>query len=233
MPEGKWEFDEGVTDVFDNMLARSIPQYELMRRSCVDVARRFVREEKWHRIVDLGCSRGGALAPLIDEYGAKCRYLGVEVSQPMLKACRERFAEEIDRGFVEILDHDLREGYPKQATAYVTLCVLTLQFTPIEHRQRILYDVWKNTIEGGALIIVEKVLGSDAIMDELLVDEYLKMKRRNGYTDQEIRRKQLSLEGALVPITARWNEELLKGAGFRHVECFWRWMSFAGWVAVR
>ena len=28
MPEGRWEFDEDVTDVFDNMLARSIPQYE-------------------------------------------------------------------------------------------------------------------------------------------------------------------------------------------------------------
>jgi len=31
MPEGKWEFDESVTAVFENMLERSIPQYELMR----------------------------------------------------------------------------------------------------------------------------------------------------------------------------------------------------------
>jgi tRNA (cmo5U34)-methyltransferase len=43
----------------------------------------------------------------------------------------------------------------------------------------------------------------------------------------------LALEGVLVPVTAAWNEQLLKGAGFSQVECFWRWMNFAGWVAVK
>lgn len=150
----------------------------------------------------------------------------------MLAAARERFADEIERGTVEIVDHDLREGYP-QTRAYVTLCVLTLQFIPIEHRQRILADAYESTIPGGAFILVEKVMGSDAPTDRLLGELYANHKRRSGYTDQEIHRKRLSLEGALVPVTARWNEDLLRGAGFRSVECFWRWMNFSGWVALK
>jgi tRNA (cmo5U34)-methyltransferase len=43
----------------------------------------------------------------------------------------------------------------------------------------------------------------------------------------------LSLEGVLVPVTAAWNEYLLRSAGFSHVDCFWRWMNFAAWVAVK
>ena len=59
------------------------------------------------------------------------------------------------------------------------------------------------------------------------------MKRENGYTEEEIQRKRLSLEGALVPLTARMNEDMLRGAGFHEVDCFWRWMNFAGWIAVK
>ncbi len=66
-----------------------------------------------------------------------------------------------------------------------------------------------------------------------MVNRYLRMKADNGYTQEEIDRKRLSLEGALVPLTAQWNEELLRRCGFQHVDCFWRWMNFAGWVAVK
>jgi tRNA (cmo5U34)-methyltransferase len=59
------------------------------------------------------------------------------------------------------------------------------------------------------------------------------MKRANGYSEEQIVRKRLALEGVLVPMTARGNEELLATAGFEAIDCFWRWMNFAAWVAVR
>lgn len=62
---------------------------------------------------------------------------------------------------------------------------------------------------------------------------YYNLKASNGYTQEQIERKRLSLEGVLVPVTAKWNEELLRMAGFVHVDSFWRWMNFAGWVAVK
>ena len=66
-----------------------------------------------------------------------------------------------------------------------------------------------------------------------MVESYYRLKSAHGYSQEEIERKRLSLEGVLVPVTARWNEELLYMAGFRQVDCFWRWMNFAGWVAVK
>lgn len=229
-PGAKWEFDESVTTVFDNMLARSIPQYEVMRQSVFSLACNFQKENA--EIVDLGCSRGEALAPLVDQFGAHNHFTGIEISDPMIEAATKRFQGYINCGVVNIRKMDLRIDYPRSISC-VTLCVLTLQFTPIEYRQRIVRDIYKNTISGGVLILVEKVLGANADIDALLVKNYYGLKSRNGYSQEDIERKRLSLEGVLVPVTAKWNEELLSMAGFRQVDCFWRWMNFAGWVAVK
>jgi tRNA (cmo5U34)-methyltransferase len=230
MPAGKWEFDSEVTGVFDDMLARSIPQYDIMRKACFDLASKYVQPKT--DIVDLGCSRGAALAPLIDRFGAHNHYIGVEVSEPMLDAVKGRFKGLIDVGMVDILNCDLRKRYPT-ARSSVTLCVLTLQFTPIEYRQRILRDIYQSTISGGVLILVEKVLGASSAIDADMVSLYYDLKAHNGYSQDQIERKRLSLEGVLVPVTAKWNEELLRETGFLHVDCFWRWMNFAGWIAIK
>lgn len=229
-PGPRWAFDESVADVFEDMLARSIPQIDVMRRACFDLGCRYVQHQT--DIVDLGCSRGDALAPFVAKFGAFNRYVGVEVAPPMLEAVRERFAGLIERSVVEIRDDDLRFVYPP-VRASLTMAVLTLQFTPIEHRQRIVRDIWRATFPGGALIVVEKVLGASADLDAAMVDLYYRLKAENGYTPDEIRRKRLALEGVLVPVTSRWNEELLRSAGFSQVDCFWRWMNFCGWVALR
>ena len=59
------------------------------------------------------------------------------------------------------------------------------------------------------------------------------MKAANGYSQEEIERKRLALEGVQVPLTASWNEQTLRAAGFRHVEMYWRHLNFAAWLAVR
>lgn len=228
-PEGPWEFDDGVTAVFDDMLERSIPQYHTMRALCFAVGKRFVKHGT--AILDMGCSRGGALGLFVKEFGAYNHYVGVDVSEPMLAAARERFAPMMENGLVRIRDHDLRQGVPDGPYSLV-LCVLTLQFTPMEYRTRIVSSVAQNLVSGGALILVEKVMGASGPMDELLTSLYLDHKRDQGYSEEEIQRKRLALEGRLVPMATGWNENLLARCGFHDVECFWRCLNFAGWVAV-
>jgi tRNA (cmo5U34)-methyltransferase len=229
-PDDRWSFDDEVTRVFDDMLERSIPQYETMRGLVFEVGRKFVRPGT--QVVDLGCSHGEALAPFVNEFGSSVSYVGVEVSAPMLEAARRRFAPEIEAGTLALVDLDLRQGYPKVLPS-LTLSVLTLQFTPIEHRPRIVQEVYDHTVDGGAFVLVEKVLGGSARLDGLLTDLYHGLKRASGYTQEEIDRKRLSLEGVLVPVAAPWDEDLLRRAGFRDVECFWRCLNFAAWVAVK
>jgi tRNA (cmo5U34)-methyltransferase len=107
---------------------------------------------------------------------------------------------------------------------------LTLQFTPIEYRLQILKRIYEHS---RVLIIVEKILGATADLDAQLVKRYYDLKGGNGYSPEQIERKRLSLEGVLVPVTAKWNEELLRLSGFQQIDCFWRWMNFAGWIAIK
>ena len=229
IPDQSWEFNSEVTAAFDDMLRRSIPQYDVMRKACFDIGRRYCKPDTW--ILDLGCSRGEAIKPFIELYGNKCLYLGVEVSEPMRQAALNNLAG-LSTLEPDIQDIDLRTNYPN-VDAALTLAILVIQFTPIEYRQRIIQNIYDHTLPGGAVIMVEKILGANADIDNLMVELYYDMKADNGYPEEAIERKRLSLEGVLVPVTAKWNEELLRMAGFQTVDCFWRWMNFAGWIAVK
>jgi tRNA (cmo5U34)-methyltransferase len=228
--DGAWEFDAEVTAAFDDMLERSIPGYRLMRELTTNLAAHYAQDGTY--VVDLGCSRGAALAPVIDKLGARNKYVGVEVSQPMREAATQNLQPWINAGLLTIIDQDLRDGYPTRPTS-VTLSVLTLMFTPIEYRHRILKDAYEQTLPGGALILVEKVLGSDYACDELLKSQYYAMKGLNGYTPEQINTKRRSLEGVLVPVTEAMNVELLRAAGFEHVDCYWKALNFGAWVAIK
>jgi len=238
LPDGKWAFDATVTACFTDMLARSIPQLDLMRHAVYALGCRFVHPGD--HLLDLGCSLGDALDPFIRTYGAACTYTGVEVSAPMRAQASARFAQRMASDAygtclpvqVDILDLDLRHAYP-DVMAQLTLAILTLMFIPLEHRFQVLRRIWQHTVPGGAVLLVEKVLGYDAEIAQLFVDAYHAFKQRQGYTREEIDRKALALEGVLVPMPAAWNEDALHKAGFRQVECFWRWMNFAGWLAIK
>jgi tRNA (cmo5U34)-methyltransferase len=227
----EWAFDAEVTRVFDDMLRRSIPDYDAMRELTLDMGSRFVRPDTY--VVDLGCSRGEALAPFVDHFGAANRFLGLEVSEPMIAAARERFEGMIKAGVVEIRATDLRDDSLPRVPSSLTLSVFTLQFIPVEYRQGIVHDAYDNLVPGGALILAEKVVGATALLQRTLVSSYHDLKRRNGYSLDDIDRKRRALENRLVPLSAEWNERLLSAAGFRHVECYWRRLNFAAWIAIK
>ena len=230
IPGDKWEFSQDVADCFPDMLKRSIPSYSDMRMACYKVGERMIKPGS--AIVDLGASNGEAISMFVGMFKDRCRFVACETSKPMIEAFKNKYKEGIDNGYVEINDMDLRFSYP-QDTSCLTLSVLTLQFIPIEYRQNILKNVYDHLIPGGALIFVEKILGTNAKADSLFTDIYYDIKANNGYNKEAIDRKRFSLEGVLVPVTFQWNEDLLKGAGFDTVDCFWRWMNFAGWVAIK
>lgn len=227
-PDGPWRFDDGVTACFTDMLRRSIPDLDGMRAAVDRVAGAYLRPGD--RVLDLGTAQGDAVAGLLATHG-EVSAVACECSAPMRRAAEERLCGAFP-GRVTVEDIDLRRGFPA-GRFRVILCVLTLQFTPIEYRQRIVRSCFDALEPGGALILVEKALGSSARIDDLLTGQYLKYKQDNGYSTEDIERKRLALEGVLVPVTDRWNEDMLNHAGFCDVTSFWRWFNFVGWVGVR
>ena len=231
MPSGNsWIFDDSVTKVFLDMLQRSIPQYEVMRQAIFDIGIHFVQPQTC--IVDLGCSRGDSLAPFIERFGGQNFYLGIDNSLPMLEFATIRFKSEIEKKLVRLLNMDLSAQFPGVKSS-LTLCILTLQFIAVENRQRILEDVYRNTLPGGAVILVEKVQGAGTNIDNMMIYLYHEFKKGNGYSEEEIERKRLALRNVLTPLASGNNEEMLRNAGFSEVDCFWRWMNFAGFFALK
>lgn len=224
----KWEFDEKVTSIFEDMLKRSIPQYQVMRNCVASLARAYAKESGL--IVDLGCSRGDTIESLMTAIAVPCRYIGIDISEPMIATATERFS---NFNNVEIEKIDLRKDYPNVENVCLTLLILSLQFIPMEYRQVLLKKAYQSTVPGGALILVEKVLGATADINNLMVDAYYDLKQDNGYSTYEIERKRLSLEGVLVPLASRENEQMLRDAGYGQIDCFWRWMNFSGWIAIK
>lgn len=225
-----WEFNGEVAECFNDMLSRSIPDYNDMRRLTLEVGTNYVQRGTY--IVDIGCSTGGSVAPFLNRFGAYNKYKLYDVSKPMLKKCHDRFSCYEKAGILEVSETDIKEGVP-QVPSSLVISSLTLQFTPIEYRQKIVQSIYDSLLPGGCLLLIEKVLGYNAAINDTLVKEYYRIKQENAYTQEQISDKRKSLEGVLVPITAQWNEELLRSCGFTEIDCYWRYLNFAAWVAVK
>ena len=231
IPTSKWSFSDDVTKCFGDMLSRSIPSYDTMRSLTYMLGFSFVTQGK--DIIDIGCSTGLGVDAFIKHFGCCNRYILIDESESMSNSCKEKYKSWIESGIVRV-DHSniCQDGIP-HSKACLILSILTLQFTPIEYRQHLLKQIYERLDAGGAFIFVEKILGSSAETNALLVDNYYAIKEKNGYTKEMIDAKRKSLERVLVPVTYEANESFLKNAGFSRVECFWRCLNFCGWIAVK
>lgn len=237
-PVGKWSFDENVTAVFDSMLENSIPSYTAMRDLTFALGKSFVTPNS--AIIDLGASLGRAIepfCPMAKDMGVKL--IGYEVSEPMRAALKANDQltthgfKLADGSFLDVQSFVEVLSPTKIVVPSVVLSILTIQFTPIEHRRNVMRTIYNSLSSGGAFLFVEKVIGDTAELDNLMVKTYYEMKSDNGYSEEQIKAKRKSLEGVLVPLSAKWNEEMLCAAGFKQVECFYRHLNFAGWIAIK
>lgn len=253
-PGQKWAFDADVAAKFDDMLGRSIPGYLQMRELVFDLGKCFIKGDDCN-IVDLGASRGESASAFIDspEF-AQAQYYLSEVSEPMLDQMRERWN---GRQNIHPVAFDLRKKHSEIAAAIddpyrfmvhngvapllpytkhptmLVQAILTLIFVPINFRQSIIQGVYDGLAPGGAFIMVEKVLGNTALTQDLLVDSYHEYKNRHGYSWESIERKRAALEGVQVPVRSEENLVMLRNAGFRHVEVFWRHLNFEATIAIK
>jgi len=226
----KFEFNESVARVFDNMLERSVPFY----KECLDMVTALVREyaRPGTRVYDLGCSTGTLIRELARSLPEPegVRFTGIDNSPAMLKKARRKLKE--FGGRCELVEADLN-GPLELDGASVVVMNYTLQFVPPGKRKAVLGRIHRALPPGGALILIEKVRGEAKPLDDLFIEQYYRYKREMGYSRMEIARKRESLEQVLVPLTPGENVTILYKAGFETVDVFFKWFNFAGFVALR
>jgi tRNA (cmo5U34)-methyltransferase len=225
IPGKEWSFNEDVANVFDDMLGRSIPGYENMRDTVIKMISPIITNGG--HILDLGCSHGEMIAKLIKDLGSSMyvNYVGVDSSTAMVSKARTRFADD-ER--VTIVHGNIADAEMQRLRYDSILSILTLQFIPVEHRQYILKQVHDALTPNGCFILVEKVLGESSSGQDHLVSVYHQMKKDNGYSEEQVEAKRVSLQNVLVPLRASENIRMLKSAGFSVVQPFWQNLNFVG-----
>ncbi len=223
-------FNRQVVTVFDDMVTRSVPFYAEIQRMVTELAAEFATPGS--SVYDLGCSTGTTLLHLHAALAPNIRFVGIDQSQDMIDRCRAKFRSQQLLRAHELHRIDLNGGATIE-NASVVLMILTLQFIRPLHRDQLLGCVYNGLNENGCLILVEKIIGEDSLLNRLYIKYYYDLKRRNGYSETEIAQKREALENVLVPYKLPENREALLHAGFRYVDVFFKWYNFCALVAVK
>ena len=223
-------FNREVTAVFDDMIDRSVPFYQEIQRMTAELAADYVRPGT--DVYDLGCSTGNTLLQLNAALPADCDVglVGIDESPEMLDKCQAKLRAAGVGRRCALRRGNLNEG-PAIENASVVLLVLTLQFVRPLYRDRLIKSIYDGLGDHGCLLIVEKVLGESSTFNRLFIKHYYEMKMRNGYSELEIAQKREALENVLVPYRLEENREMLRNAGFKQVDVFFKWYNFCGIIA--
>lgn len=228
-----FNFGAETSAVFDDMVDRSVPFYAEIQRMVAELAADFAAEGT--AVYDLGCATGTTILQIAQRLPSDLgvRMIGIDASAAMLQRAREKFARcPALNGNVELLCDDLNRAC-EFANASVIIMNLTLQFIRPLYRESLVRAIYRGLNERGALILVEKVLGESSVFNRLFIQHYYEMKKRHGYSEMEIAQKREALENVLIPYRLKENEELLRKAGFEHVDVFFKWYNFCGIIAVK
>ncbi len=223
-------FDEKVSSVFDDMVSRSVPFYGEIQRMVCELAADFAVPGT--NVYDIGCATGTTLEALHDKVDRSVNFIGLDNSDSMLKKAEEKLALVKAERKCELVLADVHDVLAIENASVITM-ILVLQFVRPLHRERLVKKLWEGMNKDGCLILVEKLTSSHTNLNRLFIEHYYDYKRRNGYSDTEIFNKREALENVLIPYRPEENIQMLKEAGFRHIDDFFRWYNFTAFIAVK
>ena len=229
-----FRFDDEVVRVFPDMLRRSIPGYMASLEAIGSLAARYVRPGT--QCYDLGCSLGAASIAMRQGIRAEgCRIVAVDNAPAMVSRCREIVSSDLARDPgktpIDVLEGDILEA--RLSNASMVTLNYTLQFLPVADRDRMIATIHAALVDGGLLVLSEKVVDPDPAMEELLVELHHEHKRRNDYSALEISRKRTALENVLIPETVAAHRDRLLRCGFRSAAVWLRYFNFVSIIAIR
>ncbi|GAA6947030.1 carboxy-S-adenosyl-L-methionine synthase CmoA [Helicobacter pylori] len=221
-------FDEKVAHVFDDMLERSIPYYyEMLDLGAYFIAQNLKESINANPLIyDLGCSTGNFFIALNQQIQQDIELVGIDNSMPMLKKAQEKLKDFKNARF-ECMD--FLEVEFKEASAFSLLFVL--QFVRPMQREVLLKKIYNSLALNGVLLVGEKIMSEDRILDKQMIELYYLYKQNQGYSHNEIAFKREALENVLVPYSLKENIALLESVGFKHVEALFKWVNFTLLVA--
>jgi len=222
-----FEFDDKVTAVFQDMISRSVPGYELLVRQIGLYADVFVTPGS--QIYDLGCSLGEVTQVIAHQIKQRdCQIIAVDNAESMIEQCRTLSPSDQD---IQWICDDLESVAIENASMVVLN--LTLQFLNPEQRQSQLQKIYDGLLPGAVLVLSEKFIADEKTSNERMIQLHQAFKKAQGYSNLEISQKRTALEDVLIPDSEQTLWQRLRQCGFSEVhECF-RCFNFISFLAIK
>lgn len=221
----KFEFDEAVASVFDDMLSRSVPFYDDVHKLIISLI--LTEQKDTKSVLDLGSSTAKFLLDLHSKMSATMKLKGLDNSKAMLARAKQKcqaFGADIELELIDMLDYDYGDED-------VIVANYTLQFIRPMQRTELVKRLHDSLNDDGLFIFSEKVVFNDKKLDKEIIDIYYKYKKEQGYSEYEISQKREALENVLIPFTIKENIQMCKDAGFTNVKTIFQWANFVTFVA--
>ncbi len=226
-PDQPFQFDEAVANVFEDMISRSVPFYSHIQTLIADLAPHFYKPNT--SIIDLGCSTGLTIRTLAANPSlSTAHFLGIDNSPSMLQQ-----ATKLCRGLIPVVtfqNTDLNEPIQLPVSSVIILN-LVLQFIRPQNRVSLVQSLFETLLPGGAIFVIEKIKPKHSALEPLWQDLYHQFKRKQGYTPDEISRKQAALQTVLIPYTSEDTMALFQKASM--IEPVFQWHHFFGFLAIK
>lgn len=225
-----FRFDKRVASVFTDMIKRSVPGYSEIIVNIQKLASIYVQTNS--NCYDLGCSLGAAsLAMSHGNRANGVNIIGIDNSSEMLEQCENKLAGFVHNSPISLIHADIQQT--KITNASMVVLNYTLQFVPRKERIQIIKTVYDGLLPGGILLLSEKIIYSDAAINQLMIELHHQFKRDNGYSELEISQKRSALENVLIPELLETHITRMQNAGFEHVDCIQQQLNFASFIAIK
>ena len=221
-----FSFSEAVASVFDDMISRSVPHYKASSKLICDILCDLLAPNA--SVCDIGCSTASILLALAQKR-ADLTLRGIDTSEPMIKLASQKAQAYGAKIALEYADATICDLQNPDAF----LMNYTLQFIAPAKRADFLGRIFRALKPGGVLIFAEKLIYDDEALNAAIVRIYENYKQEMGYSKTQIANKRKALENVLVPFSEAQNRSLALNAGFKSVECVFKWGNFATFLALK
>lgn len=219
----KKTFDK-IAKEYEEMIAKVIPYYyEQHEVMCSFIP---FPQKKNIRILDVGIGTGTISKILLERY-LNSTVHGVDISEKMIKVCREDLKKYSKRltiscGAIEKIDPSNKYD--------LVVAGLSIHHLTNSAKSKFFKNIWKSLNKGGVLLIRDIVRSKSVKINKIYRNLWIDFMNKNNIKPNKITKNSKDND---ITTTVENHMTWLKEAGFRDVDCVWKYNNVAIIVAYK
>lgn len=213
-------------DIFDERVVRIVPYYKDMLEALVAAVP--FSPGRPVRVADLGCGTG-TISYLIKKRFPKARITCVDLSQNMLDIAAKKLKG--SKGTEFVLADLTKYGFDGKYDAIVSSLALH-HISPGRDKYKIYEKICSALKKGGVFINADIIVSEDSVFQQIYLQKWAEFILRS-YSKEQVRQNYQRYKREDRPAALLSELDMMKKAGFRHAEIFWKYYNFAVYGGVK